>query len=130
MSFNSNFAFIREIRIQRNATFDKIRRKIKTVVNFSWCEITMHYYRLYRILFYKFYCFEIDDIIFNLFAMHCGIGWGIRKRLCRNKHNELIVSLGEPPPTRMFFFFLNAISFILSFFYFYKKIQEIRLTVF
>ena len=28
----------------------------------------------------KYFFFRIDDIAFDLFAMHCGIGWGIRQK--------------------------------------------------
>ena len=58
----------------------------------------------------------IDDIAFELFAMHCGIGKGIRQKKipqekwsCR-KYNKLIVSLEGPHRPECICFFLNAIS--------------------
>ena len=60
----------------------------------------------------------IDDIAFELFAMHCGIGRGKRPKkipqkrwLCR-KHSKLIVSLESPYQPECICFFLNAISSI------------------
>ena len=64
---------------------------------------------------------------FELFAMHCGIGWEIRQKkipqekwLCR-KYNKLIVSLESPHRPECICFFLNA---ILSIDYMWSKNLE------
>ena len=69
---------------------------------------------LYRTLYVSW----IDDIAFELFAMHCGIRRGVRQKkipqekwLCR-KYNKPIVSLESPHQPKCIWFFLNAISSI------------------
>ena len=60
----------------------------------------------------------IDDIPFELFTMHCGIGLGIRQKkipqekLLYRKYNKLIISLESPHRPECICFFLNAISSI------------------
>ena len=57
---------------------------------------------------------EIDDITFELFAMHCGIGRGIRQKkisqekLSYRKYNKLIVSLESPNQPECICFFLKC----------------------
>ena len=91
----------------------------------AWIKVSIASCILSNLMWLCFFSYyRIDDIAFELFAMHYGIGRGIRQKkipqekwLCR-KYNKPMVSPESPLRPECICFFLNVKSSIFQYFFF------------
>ena len=88
----------------------------------AWIKVSIASCILSNLMWLCFFSYyRIDDIAFELFAMHCGIGRGIRQKKIPQKNDHVVnitnwlSLLRAPTDQNAFVFFLNAISSIVQF---------------